>query len=130
MIEGCPVKLRLYSWSAAERGGRYRLIRAACLFALGLVSVLPVWADTRADMTATAQRNGCFVCHAIDRKMLGPSWKEVADKFHGDKSAASKLATRIKSGSSGAWGPVPMPPNPQVSDADIKLLVKDILSLK
>ena len=78
---------------------------------------------------ALAQKSGCIACHAVDKKVIGPSYKEVAAKYKADKDAATKLAGKVKAGGQGVWGPVPMPPNPQVSDADIKLLVGWVLSL-
>jgi len=84
-----------------------------------------------ADGRKLAQKSGCFVCHAIDKKSVGPAWKEVAAKYRGDAGAEAKLAAKVAKGGSGAWGSVPMPANsPRVSDADIKSLVKFALSLK
>jgi cytochrome c len=79
---------------------------------------------------ALASKSGCLACHAVDKKVVGPSYKEVAAKYRNDKGAAAKLEKKIKEGGQGVWGAVPMPPNAQVSDADIKALVKWILSLK
>lgn len=83
-----------------------------------------------ADETALAQKSGCLACHAVDKKVVGPSYKEVANKYRGDKAAAAKLEKKVKEGGVGAWGQIPMPPNSQVSDADIKKLVEWVLSLK
>jgi len=79
---------------------------------------------------ALAAKNGCLACHAVDKKVVGPSYKEVAAKYRNDKGAAAKLEAKVKSGGMGVWGQVPMPPNSQVSDADIKALVKWVLSLQ
>ena len=79
---------------------------------------------------ALMQKNACSACHAVDKKIVGPAFKEVADKYRNDKTAQAKLEEKVKKGGSGVWGQVPMPPNSQVSDADIKTLVKWILSLK
>ncbi|MEP7084345.1 MAG: c-type cytochrome, partial [Betaproteobacteria bacterium] len=76
---------------------------------------------------ALAQKSGCIACHNVDKKVIGPAYKEVAAKYKADKDAATKLAGKVKAGGSGVWGPVPMPPNAQVSDADIKSLVAWIL---
>lgn len=79
---------------------------------------------------ALAQKSGCLACHGISNKILGPSYKEVAAKYKGDKTAEAKLIAKVKAGGSGAWGSMPMPANsPQVSDADIKTIVKWVLSL-
>jgi cytochrome c len=79
---------------------------------------------------ALAQKSGCLACHSVDKKVLGPAYKEVAAKYKGDKSAEAKLVQKVKAGGSGAWGSVPMPANsPQVKDDDIKTIVHWILSL-
>jgi cytochrome c len=79
---------------------------------------------------ALAQKSGCLACHSIDKKVLGPSYKDVAAKYKGDKGAEAKLVDKVKKGGSGVWGPMPMPANsPQVKDEDIKTIVKWILTL-
>ncbi len=82
-----------------------------------------------ADMPDIAKKNGCTSCHAIDKKLMGPAWQAVADKYKGDAGAADKLNTKISKGGSGVWGPVPMPAQPKLSDADKKELVAFILGL-
>jgi cytochrome c len=77
-----------------------------------------------------AQKNACTACHAVDKKLVGPAYKDVANKYRGDKTAQAKLEEKVKKGGVGVWGQVPMPPNSQVSDADIKTLVAWVLSLK
>jgi cytochrome c len=79
---------------------------------------------------ALMQRDGCAACHAIDKKVVGPAYQDVAAKYKGDKDALAKLSNKVKRGGSGVWGSIPMPPNTQVSDADIKNLVDWILTLK
>ena len=64
------------------------------------------------DLTALMQKNGCVACHAVDKKIVGPSYQDVAAKYKGDAGAAAKLATKVKAGGTGIWGQVPMPPNP------------------
>lgn len=79
---------------------------------------------------ALAQKSGCMACHSIDKKILGPAYKDVAAKYKGDASAEAKLVAKVKAGGSGVWGPMPMPANsPQVKDNDIKTIVKWILTL-
>ena len=79
---------------------------------------------------ALAQKSNCLMCHGVDKKILGPAYKDVAAKYKGDKSAEAKLIQKVKAGGSGTWGDMPMPPNsPQVKDEDIKTLVQWILSL-
>ncbi|NOT68915.1 MAG: c-type cytochrome [Methylophilaceae bacterium] len=79
---------------------------------------------------ALAQKSGCLACHQVATKVLGPSYKDVAAKYKGDKTAEAKLIAKVKAGGSGTWGAIPMPANTQVADADIKTLVKWILALK
>ena len=74
--------------------------------------------------------SGCTACHAIDKKVVGPAYKDVAAKYRGQKGAEAKLAEKVKKGGSGVWGPVPMPPNAQLKDEDIHAMVKYVLSLK
>jgi len=79
---------------------------------------------------AMMQKDGCSACHAIDKKIVGPAYEDVAAKYRNDKSAEAKLVQKVKSGGSGVWGQVPMPPNSAVPDQDIKALVAWILTLK
>jgi cytochrome c len=76
-----------------------------------------------------AQKHACMSCHGVDKKIVGPSFKDVAKKYKGDAAAAGKLAEKVKKGGKGVWGEVPMPPNPQVPDADIQAIMKWVLSL-
>ena len=76
-----------------------------------------------------AQKYNCLACHAVDKKLVGPSYQDVAKKYKGDKSAEEKLVGKVKAGGSGVWGAIPMPPN-NVPDADVKTLVDWILSLE
>ena len=77
-----------------------------------------------------AKKNGCMNCHTVDKKLVGPAFKDIAAKYGTDAKAADNLAGKIKKGSQGAWGPVPMPPNAKVTDADAKTLAQWVLSLK
>ncbi len=79
---------------------------------------------------ALAKKHNCFACHAVDKKLVGPSYKYVAAKYGKDQGAEAKLFEKVKKGGQGVWGQVPMPPNSQVPDADVHALVKWILSLK
>ena len=79
---------------------------------------------------ALAKKHNCLACHAIDKKLVGPSYAEVAAKYKGDAGAEAKLIAKVKNGGSGAWGQIPMPPNASVPDADIKSMVKWVLSTK
>ena len=75
-----------------------------------------------------AQKYNCLACHAEDKKLVGPSYKEVAAKYKGDKNALATLTKKVKTGGSGVWGPVPMPANAAVSDADLKTVVEWVLA--
>jgi cytochrome c len=86
-------------------------------------------ADAKAAETL-AKNSGCFACHATDKKLVGPSYKDVAAKYRNDKNAEANLVKKVKAGGKGVWGDVPMPPNAHVKDADIKTIVQWILSLK
>jgi cytochrome c len=77
-----------------------------------------------------AQAAGCMTCHGVDKKIVGPSFKDIAAKYRNDKGAEAKLAAKVKNGGKGAWGEVPMPPNPHVKDEDIRGIVRWTLSLK
>jgi cytochrome c len=77
-----------------------------------------------------AQKKNCMACHATDKKLIGPSYKDVAAKYAGQKDAADKLAQKIVKGGSGVWGAVPMPANPQVSEAEAKQLAAWVLTVK
>ena len=77
-----------------------------------------------------AQKKNCMACHAVDKKVLGPSFKDVAAKYAGQADATDKLAAKVVKGSSGVWGNIPMPANTQVTDAEAKQLVGWILTLK
>ena len=79
---------------------------------------------------ALAKKYNCLACHATDKKLVGPSYKDVAAKYKGDAGAEAKLVAKVKNGGVGAWGQIPMPPNASVPDADVKTLVKWVLSLK
>lgn len=76
---------------------------------------------------ALAQKNNCLACHAVASKLVGPAYKDVAARYNGQKDAETTLADHIKKGGSGRWGPVPMPPQPALSDADAKALAQWIL---
>jgi cytochrome c len=76
------------------------------------------------------KKNACTACHANDKKMVGPAYKDVANKYRGQADAAAKLADKVKKGGSGVWGSVPMPPNAAVSDADLKTMIAYILAMK
>jgi cytochrome c len=77
---------------------------------------------------ALAKKHNCLACHTVDKKSVGPAYQEIAKKYKG-QNVAAKLQEKVKKGGQGVWGPVPMPPNPAVPDADLKTLVDWILKL-
>ncbi|NDU88017.1 MAG: c-type cytochrome [Ferrovum sp.] len=97
--------------------------------AVGLL-VSAGWAQAE-DGMALAQKSGCLNCHAVDKKKVGPSYKDVAAKYKGQAGAEAKLVAKVTNGGGGVWGPMPMPAkggNANLSEADIKTLVKWVLS--
>jgi cytochrome c len=100
-------------------------ISAAC----AVTALAMIAASTQAN-EKLAQASGCMTCHGVDKKVIGPSFKEVATKYRNDKSAEAALIKKVKAGGKGVWGEIPMPPNPHVKDQDAKTLVEWILSAK
>ena len=86
-------------------------------------------ADAKA-AEALAKSSGCLACHTVDKKLVGPSYREIANRYRQDKGAAAKLAQKVKAGGKGVWGDIPMPPNGHVKDADIQSIVQWILTVK
>jgi len=81
-----------------------------------------------ANAMAIARSNACMGCHAIDRKLVGPSFQQVAEKYKADPQAGAKLEKKVKNGGAGVWGSIPMPSHPKMNDADIKTVVSWILA--
>lgn len=77
---------------------------------------------------AIARSNACMGCHAVDRKLVGPSFQQVAQKYKGNSGAPAMLARKVKDGGSGVWGAIPMPAHPAMSDADIRIVVDWVLA--
>jgi cytochrome c len=98
---------------------------AACAATLGLMLAGAVQADEK-----LAQSNGCMTCHQLDKKVLGPSYKDVAAKYRGNAGAEAAMVKKVKEGGKGVWGDMIMPPNAHVKDADIQAIVKWILAQK
>ena len=89
------------------------------------MAAAPAWANEQ-----LARSKNCLACHQIDAKVVGPAYKDVAAKYAGQPDAVARLTQKVMKGGAGVWGPVPMPANPQVSEAEAKQLVQWILSLK
>jgi cytochrome c len=97
---------------------------APVLIAAGLVAASPAQANLE-----LAKKSNCMSCHTVDKKLVGPAFVDIAKKYAGDKDAAKTLAAKVKAGSKGGvWGQIPMPPNPNVTDADMQVLIKWILA--
>jgi cytochrome c len=94
------------------------------LVAAGMLASNPALASVE-----LAKKNNCVACHARDKKLIGPAYADVAKKYAGDKNAVKMLAAKVKAGGmGGVWGAVMMPPNPNVTDADMEILIKWILA--
>jgi cytochrome c len=100
------------------------------LFAALTTVLLAAGAGTAMANADLANKKNCMACHTVDKKLVGPSYKEVAAKYAGQKDAVDKLAQKVIKGGAGVWGPVPMPPNAQVSEAEAKQLVQWVMTLK
>lgn len=99
------------------------------LAALGALSA-PALATSEAAAMDIAKKSGCMACHGVDKKIVGPAWKDIGKKYAGDTAAEAQLIAKVRKGSKDVWGPIPMPPNAVVKDADIKTMVQYILTLK
>ena len=108
---------------------KHKAAAVAAGAAAGAAAAKP--AEAKVDMVAgqaLAQRSACMTCHGVDKKIVGPAFKDVAAKYKGDKTAEAKLIEKVKKGGSGVWGTIPMPPNSQIKDDDLKTLVKWVLA--
>jgi cytochrome c len=102
-------------------------MKSVLILGAAIASLASLPALASADL---AQKKNCMACHAVDKKLIGPGYKDVAAKYAGQKDAADKLAQKIVKGGAGVWGQVPMPANPQVTDAEAKQLAAWVMSLK
>jgi cytochrome c len=102
-------------------------MKSLSLAVIALAAAPAAFAAGPADL---AQQKNCMACHAVDKKLVGPAYKEVAAKYAGQKDAVDKLTQKVLKGGSGVWGAVPMPANPQVSEAEARQLVQWVLSQK
>ena len=104
-------------------------MKSSLLVQLMIAAVATLAAPAFADQALATAKN-CMACHAMDKKLVGPSYKDVAAKYATDKSAVDKLAGKIMKGGSGVWGAVPMPANAQVTDAEAKTLAAWVMAAK
>jgi cytochrome c len=118
------MNIRRLSFPSPARGGAHRRL-AAVVFG---VAALGASAAAQAQL-ALAQQKGCTACHAVDKKVVGPAYHDVAVKYAPQKNATDYLSQKVLKGSVGVWGQIPMPPN-AVSEAEARQLVQWILTLK
>ncbi|SDF83083.1 cytochrome c [Paraburkholderia phenazinium] len=111
---------------APRDGGRSLLSLGAALMLAGLAA--SAHADDAPRGLNIARSNACMGCHAVDRKLVGPSFQQIAAKYKGDAQAPVKLALKVKNGGSGVWGAIPMPAHPAMSDSDIRTVVDWVLA--
>lgn len=102
----------------------------AAVAATVVAAAAPEPVVSEADALALAKKNNCLACHAIDRKMVGPTWKAVAVKYRGDAGAEAHLVNKIAKGGSGVWGSMAMPGNSKISEADRTTLARFVLNLQ
>lgn len=81
-----------------------------------------------AEVQQILTKNACLACHAVDKKMIGPAYRDVAEKYADDPDAAETIGKHIKEGSSGIWGPIPMPPNAAITDEDLAKVVEWVMA--
>lgn len=105
-------------------------MRLLALAACFVIPGLPAIANAQAPLADLLAKNGCVACHAMDRKLIGPAVKEIGMKYRNDREAPAKLAAKIKTGGSGVWGSMPMPPQTRLKEGDLQAIVKQILELE
>jgi cytochrome c len=98
-----------------------------CVSPLLLAACMLIHLPAMADQALAAAKN-CLACHNVDKKVIGPAYKDVAAKYRGDKTAPARLVTKIMEGGGGVWGVIKMPSNPQISEAEARKLVAWVLS--
>ena len=99
------------------------------VFVLTAAAAIAVVAAPAQASEELAKKHNCLACHMMDKKSVGPAYKEIAKKYKGQADAVAKLSEKVKKGGSGVWGPVPMPPSAAVPDADVKTLVEWVLKM-
>ncbi len=104
------------------------LAAGAMLAGLALSATPALAAIDAARAQSVANQNACMGCHAVDRKLVGPAYKDVAAKYKGDAGAQARLIKKVRDGGMGVWGQIPMPANPKISDADLKIVIDWVLA--
>ncbi|MDB5916163.1 MAG: cytochrome [Massilia sp.] len=102
-------------------------MKRSLMLCMMLSALVSTGAMANADL---AKAKNCMACHAVATKVVGPAYKDVAAKYAGQKDAEDKLVGKVLKGGAGVWGAVPMPANPQVSEAEARTLVKWVLAQK
>jgi cytochrome c len=106
-----------------------RALMTRVIAALAAIGGMLISTAASAQLELAKQKN-CLACHAVDKKLVGPAYKDIAAKYANDKDAAPRLAKKVREGGVGVWGQIPMPANPQVNEAESLQLVKWVLTLK
>jgi cytochrome c len=106
---------------------RVGLVAGVVAAALGFFGPGAVAADAPTGLVV-ARSNACLGCHAVDRKLVGPSFRQIAEKYKGDPQAVAKLSKKVRDGGSGVWGVIPMPSHPRMKDEEIQTVVKWVLA--
>ncbi len=107
----------------------FTLLRLPLAVMLALTTAAALPRPALADANLARSRN-CVACHAVDKKLIGPAYRDIAARYATDKAAVERLARKVREGSTGAWGQVPMPANPQVNEAEAAALITWILRQK
>lgn len=105
-----------------------KVLKLIACVPLALAGSLVQAAPDAAEVQQILSKNACLACHAVDTKMIGPAYRDVAAKHADDPAAAETIAGHIKNGSSGVWGAIPMPPNPGITDEEIAKVVEWVLA--
>ncbi|WP_296224638.1 c-type cytochrome [Ralstonia sp. UBA689] len=104
------------------------LAAGAVLAGLALAATPALAAVDAARAQSIANQNACMGCHAVDRKLVGPAYQDVAAKYKGDAGAQAKLIKKVREGGTGSWGQIPMPANLKIGDADLKTVIDWVLA--
>ena len=125
-------KLRMPRAQSHHYNDRFQIRETAVkhLFIMGSMALAAITGAPAHANTDLAKAKNCMACHAAATKLVGPSFKDIAARYKGQKDAEALLTTKVLKGGGGTWGPIPMPANPQVSDAEAKTLVKWVLAQK
>jgi cytochrome c len=112
-------------WMGVARS--WAVVTGALLLAFATVGASPAVAGVGQEGLAVARSNACLGCHAVDRKLVGPGFQQIAGKYKGDLAAQARLEAKVRDGGAGVWGVIPMPAHPRMSAADITTVVQWVL---